>query len=131
MVLTKERSAGKYLVKRSWPLSSSTNSRGSSGSALVKTLNTELSSDKKFPFAVVLLKISAQKRGLGVLSESQHGMRNATGLLPEIECKRSTERSYVSLALAKPPLKKGQGWSTVWHSRLNHSLSQACSCGSL
>ena len=56
-------------------------SRGNSGSALVKTLKTELSTDRKFPFSVVLLKISAQKRGLGVLSESQQGIRKATGLL--------------------------------------------------
>ena len=45
-------------------------------------LNTELSIVRKFPCSVVLLKISAQNRGLGVFSESQHGMRNATGRLP-------------------------------------------------
>ncbi len=59
----------------------------------MKTLNTELSIVRYFPLAVVLLKISAQKRGLGVFSESQHGMRNATGFVFGIACIRSTHLS--------------------------------------
>src|SRR6266545_2547545 len=86
---------------------------------------------RKLPFAVVLLKISAQKRGLGVLSESQHGIRNATGLLFGTDASRSTHLSYVSFAFARLPLlKNGHGWSSVCVSRLNPSLSQVCSCGS-
>jgi hypothetical protein len=56
-------------------------------------------------FAVCLLKISAQCRGLGVLSESQHGMRKATGRLPGIAFIKSMQRSVVSFAFAKPGLK--------------------------
>src|SRR5262245_41250759 len=93
-------------------------------------MNTEESIDRKFPFSVVLLKISAQCRGLGVFSESQQGMRKATGLLPGISLIRSTQRSYVLLAFSKPILKNGHGWSMVWHSIDRPSLSQVCSCGS-
>ena len=48
---------------------------------------------RKFPFGVVRLKISAKKRGLGVLSESQQGTRKATGRLFGTDASRSTQRS--------------------------------------
>src|SRR4051794_17020225 len=95
-------------------------------------LKTELSICRKLPCSVVLLKTSAQNRGLGVLSESQQGMRKATGLLPGIWLTRSTHLSYVSLALERLlSFRQGQGWSNVWHSMLSPSFSHAASCGSL
>src|ERR1700730_11179573 len=101
MVLTKARSAGRYLRNRSWPSLSMTSSRGSSGSFEVIRLMTDESSVKKLPLGVVLLKISAKNRGLGVLSESQQGTRKATGWLPGTLFSKSTHRSNVDLALAK------------------------------
>jgi hypothetical protein len=46
------------LRKRFAPSGPAKTFRGSSGSSGVNTLKTELSSSRKFPFGVVLLKIS-------------------------------------------------------------------------
>ena len=70
-----------------------TSSRGNSGSFGVKTLKTDCRCVRNRPLGVVLLKISAKNRGLGVFSESQQGMRNATGRLFGTSASRSTQRS--------------------------------------
>src|SRR5947209_5939715 len=101
MVLTKVRSRGRYFAKRLPPSASWTRSRGSSGSSGVVTLKTDESIVRKLPFAVLLLKISVNRRGLGVLSESQQGVRKATGRLLGIAAIMSTQRSYVCFAFLK------------------------------
>src|SRR5262249_5482388 len=87
-----------------------TSARSCRGSSSVKRLFTEESMARNRPAGVFLQKISAKNRGLTVLSESQQGMRNATGALPRIDDIKSTQRSYVDLAFAKsPPCKRGHG----------------------
>src|SRR5262252_3690342 len=99
-----------YLRNRSVPSGSNTSSRGRLGSSGVSTTKTDESIERNLPPGLALLKISAKKRGLTVLSESQQGMRKATGLLPGIWFIRSTQPWYVRAALAKSPFcRQGQG----------------------
>ena len=100
------------------------------GSFGVIRLKTDESIWRKLFFSVVLLKISAKNRGLTVFSESQHGVRNATGLLFGTAASRSTHFSYVSLALSKPFLpRSGHGWSNVCVSRrsIRSASNRRCS----
>ena len=92
MVLTND-SNGTNFLNFCRPSASITNSRGNDGSLGVVMLKTELSIVKNRPCSVVLLNISSQNRGLGVLSESQQGIRNATGRFPGIALISSTQRS--------------------------------------
>src|SRR6185312_15841759 len=94
---------GKYLRNRSRPSRSWTSARGRAGSSEVQTWNTEESIARWRPSLLVLLKISAKKRGLTVFCESQQGIRNATGRLPGILLRRSTQSWKVFWAAAKSP----------------------------
>ena len=66
-------------------------------------LKTELSIARKFPAGVRRLKISAKKRGLTVFSESQQGMRKATGPVAGDRVHLVDAAIVGALALAKSP----------------------------
>src|SRR5579862_7468296 len=82
---------GKYFWNRSRPSESTTSSRGIVGSLEVSKSIIEESMDKKLPFGLERLNSSAKNRGLVLSMESQHGIRNATGLFPGICFRRSRQ----------------------------------------
>src|SRR2546426_5504473 len=101
---------GTYFSNRGRPPASTSRSRGSPGSLVVKIMATDESIRRNCPAELVRLKISANKRGLALLIESQHGVRKATGTLLEIWFNKSTQPWNVFCALVKLPWARiGQG----------------------
>ena len=95
-------------------------------------LKTEESIVRKFPAGLVVLKISAKNRGLGVFSESQQGIRNATGsvagdLVQQVDAVVIRPLGRGEVALLEQRAGVGRG---VWTSIDSPSLSQPWSRGS-
>src|SRR5436190_912013 len=97
MVVTNDLK-GRYFRNFSAPSASITRARGNAESPADKMFITDESASRKWPAGVVRLKISAKSRGLGLLIESQQGVRKATGRLPGICVMRSRQPLNVSTA---------------------------------